>query len=167
MATESVAAWTALLGSVRAAAERAGVFGACRVQGDRLVCEAKASAEPAEYRLEQVGGRCWVSLVMKDRWQSESIESDLMHTGDKLEELIEEELAELGYEGPHGADGSVGLRFEHFRSDEMLFTFRTPVPTGASGFGGEEAARAATMFLLAYEACFRNLGDMSAQDVEE
>ena len=51
-------------------------------------------------------------------WLSESIESDLMHSGDKLDELIEEELVDQGEEPGH-------ISFEHFRSDDMLFTFRT------------------------------------------
>lgn len=145
---------TELFERVRQRAEDAGVFGNCEVSGGMLVCEAKESAEEAFYRLEVDGGRLWVALVMADRWQSESIESDLMHTGDKLEELLEEELVDLGYDGEVPG-------FEHFRSDDMLFTFRTPVPTQAADASATEVA---TLFLLGYEACFRQLGDMSGGD---
>lgn len=140
-------------------AASAGVFGEISVKEGQLVCRALASAAAASYRLLADGGRLWVSLVMSDRWLSESIEADLMHTGDKIEELIEEELVELGLHG-----GPVAV--EHFRSDDLLFTFRSPVPVSLQQAATPEAAERAGTCLLAYEACFRNLGDMSAGDEE-
>lgn len=139
-----------LLEKVGALARASGVFGPVEVKGGRLVCAAKASAEPAAYRVEAEGGKLWVSLVMADRWLSESIESDLMHTGDKLEELLEEELVDQGYTGP-------ALGFEHFRSEDKLFTFRSALPAEA-----ERDPEVTARCLLGYEACFRNLGDMNA-----
>ncbi len=135
-----------LLEQVGANARRAGVFGAVRTEGGRLVCAAAASAEPADYRVSvEPSGRVWVELVTANRWLSESIETDLVHTGDKLNELLDEELADLGWEGSPST-------FEHFRSDDLLFTFRSAVP--------EPTAEAVTTWLLAYEQCFRQLGDM-------
>ena len=136
-----------LLSAVRQRAERAGVFAGTEVRAGGLVCRAKAAAAPASYRLGEEGGRVWVSLVTADRWLSESIEADLMHTGDKIEDLLEEELVEQGLHGERPA-------VEHFRSDDLLFTFRTPVPVVEAGRVGA--------YLLAYEACFRRLGDMEA-----
>lgn len=124
-------------------AQKADVFGECKVEGDRLSCAAKNSAEPAFYRVEFIGDDLWVSLVTENRWLSESIESELMHTGDDLTELLDEELADLGYEGSTPT-------YEHFRSEDMLFTFRTKVADHAH----------ATLLLLGYEATFRQLGDM-------
>lgn len=136
----------------------AGVFGPVKVEGERLSARAAASAAPAAYRLELAGGRLWVSLVTADRWLSESIETDLLHTGDKLSDLIEEELAEL--------DCPTKVTFEHYRSDDRLFTFRTPVPVDPAELEKtgprQSALELCTTFLLAYEACFRNLGDMNA-----
>ncbi|MGP1271767.1 MAG: hypothetical protein ACTS22_00375 [Phycisphaerales bacterium] len=145
-----------LFDRVAEAARSAGVFGGVRLEGDRLVCDAAASAEPAEYRLEREGDAVWVSLVMRDRWLSESVEADLMHSGDKLEELLDEELAELGFEAPTGGLPS----YQHFRSEDMLFTFRSEVPL--EGKDEASAVRTATQWLLGYEACFRQLGDMEA-----
>ncbi|MBL9031118.1 MAG: hypothetical protein JNM80_05365 [Phycisphaerae bacterium] len=141
----------AMLSGVRAEAERAGVFGEVVVRGGMLVCRAKGPEAPASYRVFGEGGRVWVSLVMADRWLSESIESDLMHTGDKIEDLVAEELAELG-------EASAEVRVEHFRSDDLLFTFRTPIPASAAG-----SVAGVTRWLLAYEACFRRLGDMGGE----
>ena len=95
----------------------------------------------------------WVSLVMADRWLSESIEADLMNTGDKLEELLDEELAEFGFEGLNTAS-------EHFRSEDMLFTFRTSIDVPAAGLAS--VAPEARGLLLAYEVCFSVLGNMSS-----
>ena len=71
--------------------------------------------------LAEEGGVVWVGLVAGDRWLSHSGEADRLHTGDSLGELIREELVELGEEGPP-------VVCEHFRDEDRLFTFRTPVP---------------------------------------
>lgn len=143
-----------ILESVAEQARRAGVFADVRIEGGRLVCTARDAGEPAEYRVDVDGqGRLWVSLVTPNRWLSESIETDLMHTGDKMEELVDDELVELGFDaGP--------LKVEHFRSDDLLFTFRSQVP--GTGADPESLQRSAGLCLLAYEACFRQLGDMNA-----
>jgi hypothetical protein len=136
----------AMLEQIKANAQRAGVFGPCRMESRRLVCPAAASAEPADYRVWAVpGGSVWVELVTANRWLSGSIETDLVHTGDKLNELLDEELAELGWAGGPAT-------FEHFRSEELLFTFRSRVP--------DPTPESVTIWLLAYEQCFRQLGDM-------
>lgn len=142
-----------VLSSVSRRAREADVFGRVAPEGERLVCEAKASAEPAFYRVSRDSAGLWVELVTADRWLSESIESQLMHSGDDLEELLEEELADVGYDGPTPA-------VEHFRSEDRLFTFRSRVPDGG------DQAEAAALILLAYEQCFRNLGDMEAGEDE-
>jgi hypothetical protein len=80
--------------------------------------------------------------------------------GDKLEDLLEEELVELGYHGPR-------VSFEHYRSEDRLFTFRTPVPGPLERAASEEAAEQTAKLLLGYEACFRNLGDMDAGEAED
>lgn len=149
-----------LLALVCREAESSGRFHSVFVRNERLECEAEGSAAPAHYRVVIEAGRPWVSLVMADRWQSESIETDLLHSGDTLEELLEEELAELG-ESPAVARG---IEYQHFRSDDKLFTFRTPVPV--AGLGAAEAAARVSRWLLAYEACFRGLGDMSGAEDE-
>jgi hypothetical protein len=131
------------------------VFGPVFVHGNALNCEAKASAAEATYRISFDGQKLWASLVTPDRWLSQSIEADLVHTGDKLEDLLGEELADLNYLGP--APG-----FEHFRSEDKLFTFRSVVPIEPAHFADPKAAEMAATFLLAYEACFRRLGDMEA-----
>jgi hypothetical protein len=143
-------------------ASRAGVFGSVSVADAMLVCTAKDSAEPADYRVSQEAGKVWVSFVTPNRWLSESIESDLMHTGDSIEELIDEELAELNYAGP--ALGPC----RHFRDDQKLFTFRSviPIAPGAGSRFDETSVQIASTCLLAYEACFRRLGDVGGGNDE-
>ena len=80
---------------IRDRAAKEGVFGEIEIVTDRVACAAMQSAEPAFYRVVCEQGDCCVELVTEDRWLSESIEADLMHHGDPIEELIEEELAEL------------------------------------------------------------------------
>ncbi len=132
-------------------ARTSGVFGAITLESasgsPALVCEAAGAAAPAHYTLREEDGRMFVGLETRDRWLSESVEADVMHTGDSLEELVEEELAELGLSIPE-------LTVQHFRDDSLCYVFRTPLPESS---GPEEAAS----WLLAYEAAFRELGDMS------
>lgn len=146
---------TDLLDAAADRARDAGVFAEVRRQGPMLVCGASGAAAEAEYRLTWEGRELWVSLVTPDRWLSESIETDLVHTGDKLEELLEDELVDLGYEGP-------ALTFEHFRSEDLLFTFRSRVREAEGG--GPAGAEVAALCLLAYEQCFRQLGDMEESE---
>lgn len=145
---------------VRARAERAGVFGDCRVADGALECDAKHAAAPAHYRIFLDEGRLWVGLFTRDRWLSQSIEQDLVHTGDKLPDLLEEELVDLGYD-----KGT--LPFEHFRDEAKYFTFRSPLPFDPGHASDEGAAETAAICLLAYEAAFRPLGDMEGGDDDD
>ncbi len=144
----------ALLESAAQRARNAAVFGEVTVTGGLLEAQAKDSAEPAAYRLFVENGKLWVSLVTANRWLSQSIEQDLVHTGDKLDDLLHEELVDLGYTGKPVA-------FEHFRSEDKLFTFRSIVPINLQSLTAADSETAA-VFLLGYEACFRPLGDMEA-----
>jgi hypothetical protein len=136
-----------------------------------LRCEAKASAEPAFYAIRAdlrdakspAGGAClWVSLQTGARYLSQSIEADLMFTGDKIDDLVHEEMTDLGYDGP-------ALPFQHFRSEDKLYTFRSPLavlPADVTSDAGLlAAAKVCEQALLGYEAAFRGLGDM--EDAED
>ena len=135
---------------VERGANEAGVFGAVSIDERGVVCSAKNSAEPAFYRVSVEDDGVWISLETEDRWLSGSIEGDLVNTGDKLDELIEEEVIDLG-----DVDAEVG--FEHFRSPEMMYVFRSKLS------GSVEDARVgerALIWLLGYEIVLRELGDM-------
>lgn len=152
----------ALIESVAKHARQAGVFGLVRAetQPPRLVAEALASGEPAEYRLDVQDGRLWVSLVTPARYLSQSIEQDLVHQGDKIDDLLADELIDQ--------EASVKrLAVEHFRSADKLFTFRAALPIDLPHAGARESIDLATRVLLAFEACFGPLGDMSAGAEDE
>lgn len=133
-----------------------------RVEGDRAEVEATGAAAPASYRVGFDGGKVWVSLVTADRYLSQSIEQDLVHTGDSLPELLQEELLDLGFDKAGGTPTQPTptlLAVEHFRDDAKLFTFRTALPIDPARLD----AAAATLCVLAvraYDATFRRLGDM-------
>ncbi|MBC7835164.1 MAG: hypothetical protein H7Y88_08695 [Phycisphaerales bacterium] len=149
-----------MLSAVADRARASGVFGETTLRADRLECLAVGSSAPASYGLEVEGDRLWVTLRTADRWLSQSIEADLVHTGDDLSDLIDEELSDLGIRGTRAS-------FEHFRSGEKLFTFRSPVPIPATDWGTPAAAEQSLKWLLAYEQCFRGLGDMEADEANE
>ena len=112
--------------------------------------EAAADGADATYRIRTDADGVWIALVTADRWLSQSIEQQLVHTGDKMEDLLEEELIDLD-------SGATRLKIEHFRDDDKLFTFRSKVPAGT-----DPAALA--ILVRGYEACFRRLGDMEGDE---
>jgi hypothetical protein len=148
-------AHVALLESVRQRAVASGQFGACAIEREgvttRLSCEAKDAGDAAFYRAwVGLDGRAWVSLVTPARYLSQSIEQDLVHSGDKAGDLLRDELIDLG--AMAGRDGAPPV-VEHFRDEHKLYTFRTPLEPGAD-------AKRVGDYLLAYAACFGHLGDM-------
>lgn len=147
-----------ILTAVCALAQAKDVFTRIETLDDRIRCHAKGCPEPAWYELASTDAGLVVRFATPDRWLSESIESDLMHFGDPIEELVEEELAELGWRGNVPT-------VKHFRDDAKLYTFENPVPLNDST--GSSAAELATKFLLAYEAAFRALGDVGGGDEAE
>lgn len=145
-------------------ARAAGVFGDVRVERGALICDAKASAEPAFYSVREEGGRVSVLLQTPARYLSQSIEADLMFTGDKIADLVHEEMMDLGYAHAH-ADAPE-LAVDHFRSHDKLYTFCSAVPVTLDEVNGEMDRALALVIctLLGYQAAFAELGDMTAED---
>ena len=129
----------------------AGEFAGVVVSEHGLYCQAQHVESEAFYRAEpgEQEGAVWIGLYTPDRWLSESIEADLMHVGDKLEELLEEELVDQGVEEKYDV--------EHFRDEQKQYVFRSSV---ALPEDHESAQDLVSRVLLAYEAAFRPLGDM-------
>ena len=150
MPTLSNDAKQALYNAIKDGASNAQVFGEITIDDRGLSCQAKNSAEEAFYRVNVEDEAVWISLETKDRWLSGSIEGDLVNTGDKLDELIEEEVIDLGH---HDAKVS----FDHFRSPELMYVFRSKLSTALED---PKAADHALIWLLGYEIVLRQLGDM-------
>ena len=106
----------------------------------------------AWYQLSVTHGGCLLALMTKDRWLSESIEGDLEHTGDELEELFEEELVELDWDGPVPT-------FRHFRNDAREYVFSCEWPSSSPA--------EVTVALQAMIVMFTELGDMGGDDEED
>ena len=155
MTTITEDAKQALYKHIHDGALKAQVFGEILIDSRGLSCQAKNSAEEAFYRVSVVDDAFWISLETKDRWLSGSIEGDLVNTGDKLDELIEEEVVDLGH-------NDAQVKFDHFRSPELMYVFRSKLSTPMSD---PEAAQHALIWLLGYEIVLRELGDMD--DTEE
>jgi len=135
-------------------AQDVGVFGEVSLDERGVCCRALNSDEPAYYRVSVVDDGIWVSLETEDRWLSGSIEADLVNTGDKLDELIEEEVIDLG-----DVDAKVG--FEHFRSESMMYVFRSKLNTPIDD---TKAGKNALIWLIGYEIVLRDLGDMDVSE---
>jgi len=149
----------ALYEEVGDSARESGMFAKVRRTDDALICRARDVESDTTYRAEVSDEHdlVWVGLYTEDRWLSESIEADLMFKGDKIEELLEEELLDQGFDAR--------LPIEHFRDEEKRYVFRSPVflPKGEK-LDGEGMVDRVRRVLLAYEATFRQLGDMSPKN---
>jgi hypothetical protein len=139
--------------------QAAGVFAKVSRTDDSLRCWARHVDGKASYMaaVPESHDMVWVSLATPDRWLSESIEANLVHLGDKIEDLLEEELCDQGFEGR--------LPVQHFRDEQKTYVFRSPVllPPGEE-LDGEPMIARVTQVLLAFEACFRQLGQMVPGD---
>lgn len=121
--------------------------------GSMVACQCAAQPD-AWYRIESDGGRLTVNWVSSDRYLSQSIEAELMWTGDSMDELIDEERVDQGFE--RGPLGDV----EHYRNEEKLFTFRSAIPMDLGAIDVDRDATELVKCLLAYAAAFAELGDM-------
>jgi hypothetical protein len=132
-----------------------GVFASVVIDDRGVSCKALDAAEEAFYRVSEVDGAIWVSLETEDRWLSGSIEGDLVNTGDKLHDLIEEEVIDLGHEE------AVVSVVDHFRSPEKIYVFRARLSTDIED---PKAVDHALIWLKGFEIVFRELGDMTEDD---
>ncbi|MEM6258511.1 MAG: hypothetical protein AAF711_15560, partial [Planctomycetota bacterium] len=135
----------------------AGVFAGVSRTDAGIRCDAMHLDEECYYAAKlDSDGTLWVGWYSPDRWVSGSIEGDLVHTGDKIDELLEEELVDQGL--------AVAIPLEHYRNDEKLFVFqgKLSLPEDVG-----DAAETLVKVLLAFQACFVELGDMAPAEDDE
>ncbi|MCX5660445.1 MAG: hypothetical protein NTW19_12085 [Planctomycetota bacterium] len=134
------------------------VFAKVRRTDEALICRVLGAEADANYRVS-VGPKhdlVWVGLYTPDRWLSESIEADLLHRGDSLEDLLEDELYDKGFE--------TRLPVDHFRDQAKQYVFRSPIVlASAEKLDGEGMIDRVAKTLRAYEALFRQLGDLAGK----
>jgi hypothetical protein len=143
------------LHTLRDHVQSSGRFSEVRLEPNALRCKAKDAAAEAWYVVDREGDGWAVSLLTPDRWLSESIEGDMLEGRDSAEELVDDELVEVGF--PHRCQ-----KVKHYRDDAKVYVFRTPVPLD----GIADHAAGLKTYLLAFEAAFAQLGDMQGSDEE-
>ena len=132
------------------------VFANVTRTGQGVRCDAMHVEEECYYAAHTDDqGDLWVGWYSPDRWVSGSIEGDLVHTGDKIDELLEEELVDLGL--------SIKLTLDHYRNDDKIFVFHSKAALPADA---NEASATLVKILLAFQACFVELGDMAPGEDE-
>lgn len=131
------------------------LFETVEVREGNLIAVAADTDGAVEYRVLNASPNV-VGLYTPDRWLSQSIEADLVHTGDKIEELIEEELVDLGLNDK--------LDVRHYRNDAKEFVYESQVGD-LSGSARADAERLSKL-ILAYAQCFAELGDLAADEQE-
>lgn len=132
-------------------------FATVEVVDGGLRCRARDVESEAFYSLARTERGLVVRFETPDRWLSESVEADLYHASDSLDELLEESLDEL--EWP--VDVAPVRPFRHYRNDALSYVFEHDVPEHG------DAAETACTWLLAYEATFHELGDVAGEAEED
>ncbi len=151
-----------MLDAVALAAREADVFESVQTDQGLVKAHARVVESDCWYQVGPVttvdrDTQVWVGIYTPDRWLSGSIEADVLNLGDKYEDLLEEELVDQGGEGR--------LKVEHFRDDDKVFVFRSPVAVRAGeDLDHRQVVDRLTKALLAYEAAFRELGDMVPEE---
>ncbi len=141
------------IATVRDRAHASGRFASIDLDGHALRCRARDAAAEAWYVVDREGDAWFVALHTADRWLSESIEGDMLEGRDSAEELVDDELVEVGFPNRCG-------KVKHFRDDAKTYVFRAEVPLS----GLDDAGTGVATFLLAFEAAFGQLGDMAGGD---
>ena len=151
-----------MLEAVARGAREADVFDRVEVEAGLVKAHARVVESDCWYQVGPVATvdrstRVWVGIYTPDRWLSGSIEADVLNLGDKYEDLIEEELADQGGDGRP--------KVEHFRDDDKVFVFRSPVSVAETArLDDPSLVDRLVKMLLAYEAAFRDLGDMVPEE---
>ncbi|CAN5692183.1 hypothetical protein BH11PLA1_BH11PLA1_02950 [soil metagenome] len=145
-----------LLNAVAEMARASGAFESVEATPTEVVCAAQGPEDEAHYRLafDAIDASLRLALTTPARYLSQSIEQELVHTGDKLHDLLRDEMIDADHPAP------AKLTFEHFRDPEKRYTFRVRVPAADAALDAAETARRVWLLLKAFEATFRELGGM-------
>jgi hypothetical protein len=147
---------SSLLSAIADQARATGAFASVELIGNMVSCKALTNEEAA-YRVEPHDAGLCITWVSPNRYLSQSIEADLMWTKDDLDELLAEELTEVGYSGPPLKT------LDHYRNEEKLFTFRGVIPAPPASLSAADLVKC----LLAFSATFGQLGDMKPGEDED
>lgn len=130
-------------------------FGEVILKDGALRCRAKGAAAEAWFVITPNKSDWTISLLTGDRWLSESIEGDMLEGHDSVEELIDDELVEIGY--PHRA-----RPVKHYRDESKTYVFTSEIPLQ----GVPDIAEGIATYLLAFSAAFLQLGEMQGNSSE-
>ena len=129
--------------------------------GDLVTCHAHGTVDEAQFCIEVDDDGVWLTWASLDRYLSQSIEAELMFTGDDLDDMVDEEIVDAGWELGKLAPNA------HHRDEDMRFVFRwktaiTP-DTVDAGAHAEPFAKA----LAGMVEAFAELGDMAPEDDDD
>ncbi len=156
LTTGQRAALTAAALSLRAM----GAFGAVELRPPGLWARARDAEAEAWYRIEIAGENLTACWCTPDRYLSQSIEAELTWTHDDLDDMLDEELDDVGWNC-----GKL-TPLKHYRDDEQLFVFRAELPIDRNELNaghGEALAKC----LLGFNQVFQELGDMQGDAGEK
>lgn len=134
------------------------LFDAARRDADSAIAHATDTPEDAHFCVEVDSEGIWLTWASTDRYLSQSIEADLMFTGDDLDDMIDEEMVDAGWDLGKLSPST------HYRDDHMRFVFRCKAPIKPDAIDAQSHAEPFANGLAGFATAFAELGDMSEGD---
>lgn len=148
----------AFLHDITSALEAHDRFDRATRHGARVEAHATATPDEALFCVEIDDEGVWLAWASEDRYLSQSIEAELVFTGDDLDDMIDEEIVDAGWDLGKLAPNA------HFRDDERRFVFRCKAPVDAETLDPKTHAPAFASALAGMVEAFAELGDMQPDD---
>ncbi|GAB4515536.1 MAG: hypothetical protein Tsb0013_20120 [Phycisphaerales bacterium] len=126
--------------------------------GDIVTCHATDTPDEAQFCIEVDHEGVWLTWASTDRYLSQSIEAELMFTGDDLDDMVDEEIVDTGWDLGKLTPNT------HYRDNDMRFVFRWKTPIDPGAIDAKHHAEPFAKALAGVVEAFAELGDMSEDD---
>ena len=137
------------------------VFDSAEVKGSMVYAHATDSPEEAFYRVEIDEEGVFVSWASEDRYISQSIEAELMWTGDDLDDMIDEGAQDAGW--------TLGRMepLKHYRDEGMHFVYRSKTPIAPADADAGAHADQLVAAMAGYAEAMAEFGDMKPESDDD
>ncbi len=133
-------------------------FDSAERKGHLVTAHATGTPEEAQFCVEVDDAGVWFTWATENRYLSQSIEASLMFSGDDLDDMVDEEIVDTGW--------NLGklVPNTHCRDEDMRFVFRWKTPIGPKAIDAKDHAPHFANALAGVVEAFVELGDMSEDE---
>lgn len=129
--------------------------------GDVVTCHAHGTVDEAQFCIEVDDEGVWLTWASVDRYLSQSIEAELTYTGDDIDDMVDEEIVDAGWNLGKLTPNT------HYRDEDMRFVFRWKTGITAADLDAGTHAPTFANALAGMVEAFVELGDMVPGDDDD